>query len=610
MNKVEINRLSQVNNNEQNFLAALNDNLRRIQQAINDTLSRTGVKPNQMEEVLDMNGNRICNVGKAIEPTDVVTKQDIQDIIDEAEEAIARIDGLVEAAKVALMLYANEYIYPAVNEALAGAQEARRGAEAARDALLNDSGYQAVVANIANLAELANSLDDLEAVLDHITDITTVANSISDINDIADNLTELLKASKYASDARIWAEGTDSQVVPLGGRHSAKGWAEYAQQIITGTRIFGGTFDASTAVATLTSAAKARLGTTDNTITLTNDTAAITGYSANEAVEYDVTVAGTFANLVLHVGDLLWSTGTAWHKIDNASGSVPDASENIKGIAMIATTAEAVEGVNDSNIMTPAKTKAQLEGNRYLTNNSSATEAIAIGTDAAAGSYGVAIGAHAKTLGNGVNTAIGYGAQIGSNAIEAIQLGRGINSETKTLKVGFLENNYTLIDSTGKIPSSMNYVLAGSDGTNDGSAGIVPAPSASDNEKFLKGDGTWGTAIGGVDVNFDPSTGRAVFMDGSVSGVGNVPDYSAGVTITNGWISPKAGVLKIRNQMSWTTTVYVDGSSAYNYAWDGWGDYGGAWLTTFMPIGAGCSITYEASLGHTGDVNITFYPYK
>ena len=48
MNKVELNTLTQVNNNERNFLSALNDNLKRIQAAINDTLSRSGVLPNQM----------------------------------------------------------------------------------------------------------------------------------------------------------------------------------------------------------------------------------------------------------------------------------------------------------------------------------------------------------------------------------------------------------------------------------------------------------------------------------------------------------------------------------------------------------------------------------
>ena len=33
--------------------------------------------------------------------------------------------------------------------------------------------------------------------------------------------------------------------------------------------------------------------------------------------------------------------------------------------------------------------------------------------------------------------------------------------------------------------------FTGADGTNAGTAGLVPAPAAADNVKFLKGDGTW-----------------------------------------------------------------------------------------------------------------------
>lgn len=43
--------------------------------------------------------------------------------------------------------------------------------------------------------------------------------------------------------------------------------------------------------------------------------------------------------------------------------------------------------------------------------------------------------------------------------------------------------------------SYSNFV--GSDGTNAGAAGLVPAPTASDNTKFLKGDGTWATVSSG-----------------------------------------------------------------------------------------------------------------
>lgn len=309
-NKFELNTLTQVNNNEQNFLNALNLNLQKIQKAINDTLSRTGVVPNQMEQVLDMNGNRIVNVGKAVEPTDVVTKQDIQDIIDRANAAIAQLDTLVEAAKNALVAYAEEYIYPTVTEAVDKTEAAQAAAEAARDALLLSPEYQKLVANLNLLIVLADNAQQLLTLADNMAEILVVANDIEAVcqvaaqipglKTIADNLEELLKSSVYAQQAaaaastattkaseastsastatakaseatasantatsqanlartsateaqssastaltakdsaETWAEGSDSAVASLGGTRSAKGWAEYAEQIISGSGI-------------------------------------------------------------------------------------------------------------------------------------------------------------------------------------------------------------------------------------------------------------------------------------------------------------------------------------------------------------------------------------
>ena len=132
--KVQINPLTQVVHDEKNFLVSLNLNLSRLQKAIDDTLSRTGVVPNQMEQVLDMNGKRIINVGKAEDPGDVITKAYIQEIIDEANEAITRLDKLVSDAKTALEVYAAEYIYPAAQHAIDTAEEAAEAAEVAEAA--------------------------------------------------------------------------------------------------------------------------------------------------------------------------------------------------------------------------------------------------------------------------------------------------------------------------------------------------------------------------------------------------------------------------------------------------------------------------------------------
>ena len=104
----------------------------------------------------------------------------------------------------------------------------------------------------------------------------------------------------------------------------------YLPDFILGQMVYAGTFVPTTAVATLTTNAKTKLGTSSNTITLTNDTTAITGYEANEGCYYICSADGTFAGISCITGDWLVSTGTAWDKIDNT-----DAVTGVKGNAEV-----------------------------------------------------------------------------------------------------------------------------------------------------------------------------------------------------------------------------------------------------------------------------------
>ena len=92
---------------------------------------------------------------------------------------------------------------------------------------------------------------------------------------------------------------------------------KYIPDEILGQLVFGGSVNAGTAVATLSTNAQSKLGTTSATIILTNDTTAITGYSANVGIYYVVATAGTFAGISYSVGDWLISIGTQWDKVDN-----------------------------------------------------------------------------------------------------------------------------------------------------------------------------------------------------------------------------------------------------------------------------------------------------
>lgn len=93
---------------------------------------------------------------------------------------------------------------------------------------------------------------------------------------------------------------------------------------ILGQLIYGGTVDVS-GVATLSTNAKTKLGTTSNTVQLTNNTGTY-GYGKCEGMFFIASADSTFASLGLKTGDWLISTGSAWKKVDNT-----DAVTGIKG---------------------------------------------------------------------------------------------------------------------------------------------------------------------------------------------------------------------------------------------------------------------------------------
>lgn len=185
-NKVELNTLTQVGNNEVAFLYALNENLTRIQQAINDTLSRTGVVPNQMEQAIDMNGFEILNVKSGKGPRDVVTRADIQELITQVEQSITELNKVIPDAQSALLSYAQEVVSAARAELEALEDSARAYAEAAAESETNAAESETNAATDAMDAEqYKNSAED------------------------------------FANKSRIWAEGTPQEVQALGGTRSS-----------------------------------------------------------------------------------------------------------------------------------------------------------------------------------------------------------------------------------------------------------------------------------------------------------------------------------------------------------------------------------------------------
>lgn len=103
-------------------------------------------------------------------------------------------------------------------------------------------------------------------------------------------------------------------------------------------------------------------------------------------------------------------------------------------------------------------------------------------------------------------------------------------------------NGVAELDSNGKVPVAQLSAMIGADGVNAGTAGLVPAPTATDNNKFLKGDGTWDNPAGGgssrnvgetVESTVPLTDAGLHLLDGSLlSGSGSYADfvtYMAGV---------------------------------------------------------------------------------
>ena len=133
---------------------------------------------------------------------------------------------------------------------------------------------------------------------------------------------------------------------------------------IIGQMVHAGEFNASTAVATLTANGKNILGATSATVTLTNNTTAITGYAANQGNYYVTTTAGTFASIAFAVGDWLVANASGWAKVDNTdavtsvagkTGAVTLAKGDV-GLGSVDNTADANKTVLSAAKLTTART--------------------------------------------------------------------------------------------------------------------------------------------------------------------------------------------------------------------------------------------------------------
>lgn len=164
---------------------------------------------------------------------------------------------------------------------------------------------------------------DVETTSNNEIKVSTTNKVITNNNDgVSDNLAKFNGTNTITNGPAYGTTGAN-KLLQLDA--SGKVTLSTLPDAILGQLVYGGNVTGA-GVATLSTNAQTKLGTSSSSITLTNDTTAVTGYVANEGIFYVVSSDGNFASLGLLTGDWLISTGSAWTKIDNT-----DAVTGVKG---------------------------------------------------------------------------------------------------------------------------------------------------------------------------------------------------------------------------------------------------------------------------------------
>lgn len=162
---------------------------------------------------------------------------------------------------------------------------------------------------LSNQTDLVNELGNKA----NASDLTSHTTNTQNPHSVTKSQVGLGNVTNDAQ-VKVADKGIANGVATLDG--NAKVPTAQLPDVILGQVLYGGEVTTN-AVASLTVNAKTRLGTTADTITLTNNTTPITGYKANEGIYYIAQTAFSFAGMLFLTGDWLISRGNSWDKVAN-----------------------------------------------------------------------------------------------------------------------------------------------------------------------------------------------------------------------------------------------------------------------------------------------------
>ena len=128
-----------------------------------------------------------------------------------------------------------------------------------------------------------------------------------------------------------------------------------------------------------------------------------------------------------------------------------------------------------------------------------------------------------------------------------------------------VDNSTIAINNSGKVYAKE---MTGADSITGGSSGLVPAPSAGDQKKYLRGDGTWQTVTGGSSYTAGTGidiTNDTISIDTSVvAQLSDIPDTSDMATQT--WVGNQGYLTSasLANYVTTNTAQTISGVKTFN----------------------------------------------